>query len=184
MAILKNINHYTIKKGESFVVDTNIWIYLSDAFSIRTNQSLVEKYSIFIDKLIENDCKIYILSLGVSELFNRYIKETGSQYLRIKKIRGEGAFKKYYRPSPNFEKDKKYIIDTIKEVVLELAEPIADDFINLDIDNVLDAKRKDYDFNDNYFAQFCAKNNYKLLTHDSDFSKYKDVDFEILTLNC
>lgn len=33
MAIEKDLNTYTLNPGESFIVDTNVWIYLFSPFS-------------------------------------------------------------------------------------------------------------------------------------------------------
>lgn len=121
--------------------------------------------------------------MEISEIYNKYIYELGIQYKKVNKISDKSWFKKYYRPSPRFQKDKKFIVDNIKNNILPLVKLEKDDFDQLDIEKILTLKRKEYDFNDNYYMQLCEKRNYKILTHDKDFIKnYPDVNVEVYQL--
>lgn len=178
----EKISTYEIKENDVFIIDTNVWIFLLNISTLSVNQNIIDKYSLFIEKIKEKDNKIVILSMGISELFNRYIKSCARFVLDLKGIKGENAYKTHYRNTPLYEKDKKFIIDNIKDNILPLVEPISDDLNLLDIEKVLSRTRKNYDFNDNYFACFAEKFNYKLITHDFDFIKtYNDLNFTVIT---
>ena len=133
--------------------------------------------------LVSSNIKIIILSMEISEIYNRYIYELGRQYKKFNKITDRNWFKKYYRCSTKFQEDKKFIVDNIKNNILPLVKLEKDDFDQLDIEKILTIKRKEYDFNDNYYMQLCEKRNYKILTHDKDFVKnYNDVKVEVYQL--
>ena len=120
--------------------------------------------------------------MGISELFNRYMKTSGNLYLKIKKIKEPDAYKKYYRPSPEYEKDKRFIIENIQDNILNLVEIVGDNASELNTEKLLDKNRRNYDFNDNYFACFAEKFNYKLITYDFDFiTTYQDYNFTVIT---
>ncbi len=177
------IENFNISKDDIFIIDTNIWIFMLNVITLPCSKDIIEKYSNFIDKIKENGNKIVILSMGISELFNRYMKESGNIYLKMKGIKTPNAYKEHYRPSINYEKDKKFIIQNIQDNILTIAEIVGDCADQLDIDKFLDKKRKNYDFNDNFFACFAEKFNYKIITYDYDFVKtYTDYDFTVITL--
>lgn len=186
MAIKKSIDSYKPKAGDKFFVDTNIWIYILNIHYILEsdkNEKRVEKYSNFLEKLVNSEVEIVLLSFSISELYNLYIKNTGKVFCSLKKIpNNKKNFKSIYRSDNQFIKDNNFIIDNIKNNILPLVKRINDEFDVLDIKKIL-IKKPDYDFNDNYYMQLCEKNNYKILTNDKDFSNsYRNVNVEVYTI--
>lgn len=180
--IHRRIKDFEINEEDIFIVDTSVWIMLLNISLLPASENVVESYSNFIEKIKENGNKIVILVMGISELFNRYMKSSGNLYLNLNNIKGPDAYKKYYRSSSEYEKNKKFIINNIQDNILTLVEIVGDNANELNIGKLLDKNRKNYDFNDNYFACFAEKFNYKLITYDYDFVKnYQDCDFTVIT---
>lgn len=177
------IKDFKIDEKDIFIVDTNVWIMLLNMSLLpNSKKTVVDSYSTLIEKIKENGNKIVILVMGISELFNRYMKTSGNLYLKIKKIKEPDAYKKYYRPSPEYEKDKRFIIENIQDNILNLVEIVGDNASELNTEKLLDKNRRNYDFNDNYFACFAEKFNYKLITYDFDFiTTYQDYNFTVIT---
>lgn len=186
MANKVNIRTYSPTSNDKFIIDTNIWINLLEAFSMKCNKSIIDTYSDFINTVLDNQSEIKILYSGISELFNKYIKIGFKNYIDIQKIQGNHKhfdLKKDYRPTTQYDADKKFIITQIDEQILIMASPENDNFNNIDINKLLNKRDREFDLNDRYFALFCEKYNYKLITHDRDFIKnYPDLNFDVITM--
>ena len=77
MAISKELNTYTLSPGDSFIVDTNVWIYLFSPFS--TNDF---GYQNFLSEALNKNCKLFINSQIISEYINVICKTAYEEYLR------------------------------------------------------------------------------------------------------
>ena len=71
MAIEKDLNTYTLNQGETFIVDTNVWIYLFSPFS--TNSFGYQK---FLSEAQNKNCKLFINSQIISEFVEPLTRTT------------------------------------------------------------------------------------------------------------
>ena len=163
-----NLESYTPKPGESFLFDTNIWIYLYSPVT-SYHYALTDKFSSFMWKCIENRCNIYITSLILSEFYNTV--------LRIEfKNNTNKHFKNSFRNNQHLTEDISFIME---KCILEKAVKLDDSFSNIDLTGI----KPEYDFNDYYLAKLCEKYNIKIVTNDTDFKQFSDI-VDIIMLDC
>ena len=166
-----------VYKDNKFIFDTNIWIkLLPNCFQEKDRVEVLS--SEILQNILDNNSEIAILQVIISELFNVFIKK---RYEYHKKNKGTNyAYKKDYRASSEYEKDKNFFIDEFKDNILGFCQRKSDEFSNLDIDKVLDKKQTHYDFNDNYLVRFCEETGYTLVTNDKDCLTYSNINFECI----
>lgn len=178
-----NVYHptsYKIKKGEKFIFDANVWIKMMPSFQNLTNANHSAEYSKLLQEILDNECKIGILNIEISEIFNVFIREQSKAFLQSK---GRWAtFKKHYRPSAQFETDKNLILNEIENLIFNIGEKINDCFESIETEKILDTSRSDYDFNDNYMYRYCEKNGYTFVTHDKDYNNFLDLNVNVISV--
>lgn len=171
-------NSYIIQKDDKFIFDSNIWIKLMPSFNSLTNKKDAEEYSNLLQRILDNGCKIGILNIEISEIFNVFMREQSKIFFN-----GTfGNYKKDYRPTSQFEADKNLILGEIENLIFNIGEKVNDSFEIIEIDKILDTSRSDYDFNDNYMYRFCEKNKYIFVTHDRDYSNFSDLEVNVISV--
>lgn len=168
-----DIRDYSIKEGDCFLFDTNIWVYLGELFPHQDNPS---EYSDFYEQILENNIVPRIILLNLGEIHNLYM---GKKYREAPK-EGKGSRKDFRKTAAG----KTHIGHINRHIasILDFTKKINDDFENTSIKDLLNISDT-YDFNDNYILEVANKNNLILVTHDADFAEYKDSDITILTAN-
>ena len=158
---------YNISKNERVFIDTNILIYLFSPDFVSSNERYIEKYSKILEILLQNDAKLYISSVVVSEFINRVLQ---TNYKKNQEL--YPSFKKDYRKSEKYKETLKLILKELKKI-LKISNKINDTFDEFDL---LSWYQKDanqnLDFNDLQIAFIVEKNNLKLLSNDSDFENF------------
>lgn len=176
-----NIKNFTVQEGQKFIFDTNIWISLMPIFSNFTSNK-GSNYSTLLQNILDKGCEIGILNIEISEIFNVYIRECGKSYLsHIKKKYSPKNFKKIYRKSKQFEKDKNLIINEIQNIGLAYGVKLNDNFQNCNEKEILDTSLKDFDFNDNFICRYCEKYDYIFVTNDRDYKTFKNLNFTVVS---
>lgn len=171
---------YEINEGQKFIFDANIWIKLMPSFTNLTSSSYSDEYSGLLQKILDNNCTVGILNIEISEIFNVFIREQSKKYF-LDKPKHQRSFKKDYRPSLQFEKDKNLILSEIENMIFNIGVKLDDTFSNLETTKLLDTSRSDYDFNDNYMYRFCEKNGYIFVTHDKDYRNFLDLNIDVIS---
>lgn len=176
MSNIIDIATYNPTKDDSFFIDNNIWMYLFCPVG-NYNENLVNTYSVFFQKILQNKCTIYTSSLILSEFFNAYCKVD----FKIKKESDSTVkdYKRDFRNTSYFNELSEGICQIIKDKILKYSIKLDDNFSIIDIENVLTGD-KNFDFNDKYIAQLCESNNIKILTNDKDFLQLNN-DIDIIT---
>lgn len=165
-------NIYNIRKEDQVFIDTNILIFLfSPSSIIKSPTYQIKKYSAVFTKLIENKCNLYVNSHVVSEFINRCLRDDFNNNFNIN---GDKNYKKDYRGSGDYEKTIKIVLKQLKKF-LEKSNHINDNFELFDISKAYEST-KESDFNDLIIADTVKKNNFKLLTDDTDFKTTLGID--------
>lgn len=168
---IKDIKHLSPAHGRAYFLDANIWILrLDPPLGL---QRYEEQYLSFFDQLIDNDCRIIVCPVLISEVFNTYLR---LEFDQIRRTNAGFNYKRDYRPCQDFR-------NRFQTFKTELAgyEPFMQ-FISDDYDPILNLQQmqEQDDFNDFYYANLCGSRNYPIVTHDSDFN-YPGV--EVITNN-
>ncbi|MEX4003602.1 PIN domain-containing protein [Paraburkholderia sp. EG285A] len=159
-----DIGGYVYKSAEAFLVDANIWLYLSSLPSAQ-NAYATNVYSIALKNLILAKSTILISSTIISEFLNRYIRlEWGARHKTT-----YPDFKDF-RKSADFQPVGVNAADEAR-VILKLCETRDDKFSSCVVDDVLSNFEAGInDFNDGVITHICREYGCKLITHDSDFT--------------
>lgn len=174
-----DINKFVPQKNESFLIDTNIWLYLFCPLG-NYKYDQIKPYENFFNLAIKNGSIIFISTLILSEFINRYLR-LEFNILNGKKNNMFADFKKDFRPSQEYKSVASVIRSTLKQNILKIAKPLDDDFSKLDITKIVDSIET-IDFNDEYTAYISVQSKIKVITHDFDF-KLSKVAAHLITAN-
>jgi predicted nucleic acid-binding protein len=184
---IQDIRKETHPQGE-FLFDANVWFYILNPPITITKE--IKDYFEFLERIQtatqKPQPKIVIPSLILSEVINRYLRSVGMKiffeenrtkesYFNEKKDR----YKDVYRQSKQFEIDYENICADIKSYN-NITKFIDDEFASFKQKYILKSPPTGLDFNDFYYWELAKKNNYTIVTHDSDFYV---PDVKILTSN-
>ncbi|MDD3877958.1 MAG: hypothetical protein PHT69_15155 [Bacteroidales bacterium] len=178
MANLFDVNSYQPKFNDIFFFDNNIWVFL---FYPQANVDVKKQkaYSIFLKKITERRCAVFINSLILSEFCNYWLQT---------------EYKKWSQKQPsktNYKKDfigtDKFIeaVNDLKDVlpqIIKTTEKANDDFNAINFDNVISEFEK-CDFNDSYYIELARTKGWKIVTDDADFFKNNRNGVDIITAN-
>ncbi|MGD0955044.1 MAG: type II toxin-antitoxin system VapC family toxin [Methanotrichaceae archaeon] len=173
-----NICNYSFSERDQLLIDANIWMYIHYNRYPPREKALQIIYSREFEKIRQNQSKIYIDILILSEFINRYAKKEWEREIPPP-MRQDNPFKEF-RKGAKFKIIAKDIAKKAKRI-LDCSSRCDVEFSSLDIYRYLDVYGKgDSDFNDMIYIDLCKKNNYVLVTHDKDFKNYNGL---ILTAN-
>lgn len=184
---IKKLSETPYTTFKAYFFDANVWLaYLeADEGNISTDYALYIK---FIDKIVEgnllekeNEPKISIVmtSLLLSEIMNRYMRDTAMRKHFGKDYRQKN-FKNDYRPTEHYKTQLSHLLNNFKrfEICFYL---LPDNLAELSFfENLPTFEYQEKDFNDFYFYQLAKKYDFPIVTHDGDFL---DQDIVIITQN-
>lgn len=165
--------YHLFEKKNKYIVDTNVLIslYGNKKYNqqINTNKKLkkaVENYN----KALDQKCTIYVPAIVISEFVNLFFKERWNE-LQTNDSNKYKDQKKDYRNTELYVKDCTFIKTVIEKQILNVLEPIDDDFSNLSVDQMF--KLDEDDFNDRLIIHIANKNNLYVISADADIKKMK-----------
>ena len=175
-----NLTTYAFSLEDKILIDTNIWLYLYPATQSPKSQhsfmaNAIKQYSEAFKKLLSAKVQIILDPLILSEYLNRYCR-----------IEWEGGFQLQYPKFKNFRKSqdfKKIVTEANKcaKQILKICSVHSVSANSIDLSKALNIFEKgNLDFPDLLLVDICKSQNFKLMTHDSDFI-YGDI--EVLTVN-
>lgn len=162
--------HLVDKKNE-YIVDTNILLYLYGDSRLITENKKIKSMAYKFNVALDNGCKVYVPSMVISEFINRYHKLEFNQ-IKKKNSSRKLDYKKDYRNSHIFIENNKFIINTVKNTILDRCKLISDDFENANI-NAIFSENENQEFNDNLLIDIANRNNLYLISADIDTKKIK-----------
>lgn len=169
-----NLSNYNFVKGETLLIDTNIWLYLFPAPS-DSKSSFTRQYSAAFKTILDTKVTIAINSLILSEYLNRYCR-----------IEWEALHKKNHPRFKDFRKSTDYAsvgqqAASFAARILKFCAKKDDDFTAANVAQILsDFESGIVDFNDGLIADSCFRYGWKLVTNDGDFI---DGGIDVLTTN-
>lgn len=159
-----DIQTYNYKDRENFLIDANIWLYVSaPPFANIRGETL--QYSAVLKDLLKSKANIYISSTILSEYLNRYIR-----------IEFNAHHKNKYENFKAFRKSAEFLAVGAKAAgeakdIAKICVSKDDNFSSCGINDVLcDFESGVNDFNDGVILHFCRTHDCKLITHDGDFT--------------
>ncbi len=181
MSNIVEIDSYTPTSDDKFLFDANIWLYLYCPIG-NYKKGIIKKYDGFLKNVIHSKSSIYVSSLILSEVFNRWVrldfdilKESDpSKYI---------DFKRNFRNTQNYKDSVSTIKTVVKSQIMKIAHRIDDKFSTISLDKLFE-EIENSDFNDNYFLAMATLENFKIVTHDSDFAfSSQKLPITVLTAN-
>ena len=173
-----NIEAYVPQGGDRYFFDANIWLFFLCPIG-NYSKNTIRKYDAFLKKAINSETTIYISSLVISEIINRWLR-LDFQIIERKKL-VKNNYKKHYRGSKYYLNTVKDIIAVFNNQLLKISKPLDDRATEISLSDVLSALDKS-DFNDCYYHHLAKLDNLMIVTNDADFAKL-DTGVSILTAN-
>ncbi|TWT12042.1 type II toxin-antitoxin system VapC family toxin [Streptococcus sp. sy004] len=167
MAIDINLNSYTLSRGETFIVDSNIWIYLYSPYSTHSHG-----YEKFISNAHTNKCKLFVNSQIISEYINVICKTAYRGYLRQNRLSAKKfIFKRDFQQTNDYKKIFQLACDSVKNDILSQSKilPIKLWHIRESLNN----PHQMNDYNDLVYSKMLI-NNMKIVSHDKDFKNHPE----------
>lgn len=167
MAIEKDLNTYTLNPGESFIVDTNVWIYLFSPFS--TNDF---GYQNFLSEAQTKKCKLFINSQIISEYINVICRTAYEEYVRSNRLnKSSFKYKRDYQQTADFYDNYQLACESAKNDLLKYSKilPIKLWHIRKSLNDYHQMK----DYNDLLYTKM-TKGKIKIVSHDKDFGNHPE----------
>lgn len=158
-----DVSTYTFEKGQIFLIDANVWLYIAGPSS-NSKHSLERSYSAALKRLLESEGKIVINSLILSEYLNRYCR-----------LVWEALHKTTYPTFKNFRRSPEYSpvgqdAQQNANMMLQICDRSSDHFESADMEKVFASFGPGIsDFNDGLMTESCSKHGWTFITHDADF---------------
>ena len=167
MAIEKDLNTYTLNTGESFIVDTNVWIYLFSPFS--TNNF---GYQNFLSEAQTKKCKLFINSQIISEYINVICRTAYEEYVRSNRLnKSSFKYKRDYQQTADFYDNYQLACESVKNDLLKYSKilPIKLWHIRKSLNDYHQMK----DYNDLLYTKM-TKGKIKIVSHGKDFGNHPE----------
>jgi len=169
-----DLTTYAFKKNEALLLDANVWLFL---FSAPSDKAIGYGggYSAALKRMLAARCCLVMDALVLSEYLNRYCRIEWNALHKaaepdFKKFRNSAAFHTVGQGATTYAR-------SILQVCTRYDHP----FATADVMRVLtEFETGAGDFNDGLLAESCRHHNWKLVTHDGDFTA---GGIEVLTTN-
>ena len=172
-----DVETYEPQDGDRYFFDANIWLYFYCPIG-NYSKNTIRKYDGFLKKAINNKTAIYISSLIISEIVNRWLR---LDFRRVKRRDvSMRDFKQNYRGSGYYHSTVKDI-EAVFNQLLKISTPLDDRATEISLPDVLSGLDK-IDFNDCYYHHLAKLDNLLIVTNDADFAEL-DTGISILTAN-
>ncbi len=163
------IDDYTVSPTESFLFDTNVWLFIYGPIA-SSEIKKQKKYSSLLSDILSRKAGLYITSLVVAEYINRVLRIGFEQWRREDyENRKNALFKQDYRKTEHYDSVLKDAIAQMTEI-LQCAKQHPDDFHRIDMNQMLNRLNKDCDYNDAYLVKCCELSNFKFVSDDKDIA--------------
>jgi predicted nucleic acid-binding protein len=159
---------FKFKAYQHFLFDTNIWMFLFCPIA-NYKEKKQEAVSKFLERTISAPHSIiFITSTTVSEFANAFLRLDWS--LWKEETNNHGAnFKKDYFQTDRCKSTRSTIAHILRTKIFPLTQKYSDSFNAIDIEAVLQLYNT-LDYNDALFYHYCQRNNWHLVSDDSDFN--------------
>lgn len=158
----KNLDNYV---EETFILDTNVWLYLFSNYNIKDFG-----YSKVYEFLLENECKILFPPIVGTEFINRYCRQSFETYKS--EFGNSKSYKHDFRSSAAYKLAFSFITGILKSDILSVVQ-----FAEIEESNFNNAITSPClaDLNDDIIMNIAIKTNSILITHDRDYRQAKST---------
>ena len=159
-------SEYEFRANKTYFFDNNIWIMLL-APMINSNEKKQERVTRFFKNIPIYNIQIALVSLVVSEFANTSMRFFFNIW-RKHPLNALGDYKKDYKQSQDYRnnlEDVKVMLSKIYD--FDFVQKYPDDFNAINSNHIIENFHIDY--NDAYYLELCAKNDWILVTSDNDF---------------
>ena len=173
-----DIEKYDPRSSDIFFFDNNIWMFLFCPLA-EYNKRKQRIYSSFLQRLQSARSTIFINSLIFSEFANANFRIDFDLWKNeTRQVSAE--FKKDYVGTERYQETAALIKNIINRI-LHLCEKSSDEFNAVDFSKVLDHLTT-IDYNDSYYLELASLKDWKIVTDDKDFVKYKNHGCQVITI--
>ena len=173
-----DVSNYSPRQTDLFLFDTSVWILLFCPIG-NTREFEQRSFSSFLKKVRSSRSSIFMTSLILSEYANVCLKMDFNNWVKTNS-RIDAKYKRDYVGTDRYKKIVNLLIPTMMNI-MSLCEKGSDNFSHLDINKIL-GHFQSIDFNDSYYLELSKDSNFKIVTADYDFVKYKNHGLGIITL--
>ena len=184
-----SIQNYKPLLGQKYVFDANAWIYILEAdLELRAASSKGTQYVNLLERIKQAGSpkpKVVLPAIILSEVVNRllrsyyfplFVEENKTLPFTTEQSRN---YKDVYRKHDQFRIDYSSILYNIK-TYHNLFELVSDEFDQFRVKDVFNKPDVNLDFNDYLLVEMAKRNNYIIVTDDSDL---KGQDVTVVTSN-
>ena len=166
-----DLSGYVFRKGEVVLIDTNVWLYLNPPPSKNTRPLSKNArrapfiYSRGLKAMLSRKAQLVMDALILGEYLNAYCR-----------IEWKASYQTRYPGFKDFRQSTDFSVvgkgaTIFARSMLRLCTRCDYPFSAIDITQTLaDFESGSKDVNDGLLAETCRHNNWKLVTHDSDFT--------------
>ena len=160
-----DLSGYMFRKGEIVLIDTNVWLYLNPPPSNPNPHRVALIYSRGLKAMLSKKARLVMDALVLGEYLNAYCRiEWRAVY--------QAKYPKFkdFRKSADFSvvgKNAAFLARYMLRSCMRCDYP----FSTINVTQILaDFEIGSNDINDGLLTETCRHNNWKLVTHDSDFT--------------
>ena len=173
-----DISMYSPKNSDLFLFDTSVWMHLFCPLG-GYHEKEQRAFSLFLKKAQSSKSSIFITSLVLCEIANAYLRSDFKLWQK-REGRFNANFKKEFVGSNRYKKTVGIIASVINNI-LSICRKESDNFNVIEINKILNHFQS-IDFNDSYYLELSSKSEFKIVTADYDFIKYRNHGQKIVTI--
>ena len=168
-----NGKDFNFKANQTFLFDTNIWMFLFCPIGNYKDKKQQSVSKFFERTLSAPQSQIVITSSIVSEFANAFLRLDWKLWQEETSSFGNN-FKNVFFQSERSKLTRTTIANIIKTKILPLSERYPDSFNAINLEQVFNLYTT-LDYNDAIFYNQCSQNNWIFVSDDSDFDALGEV---------
>ncbi len=176
---VEDIRGFYPNQNQIFFLDNNIWMFLFCPIG-NSSSAKQRSYSSFIEKVKNNGATIIVSSLVLSEFANRYFRLDFDLWKKEFKII-DPNYKKDYVGTARYSETYEAVAASIRGI-MKMSTPWTDNLNAINQARML-GNMSICDFNDSYYAELVATQQWILVSDDNDFSRIQNLSFTQLKSN-
>jgi len=171
------IKDFDPKTSQSFLIDTNILIYLYSPIG-SYNEKMQESIGRFFQRCSNMKIDLNVTSHIVGEFFHVNLNMYYDLWRKANTSKISYNLKQDYRPTEDYKESVQAINSSIQSFS-KLVNRFPDDFHNINIDNVYD-NCYNCEFTDAYLLELSEKRNWIIVSNDKDLINHPNRKTELI----
>lgn len=168
-----NGRDFSFRANQSFLFDTNIWMFLFCPIGNYKEKRQIEISKFFERVLATPQSQIVITSPIISEFANAFLRLDFTLWKNSEK-QYSADFKRNFFQTQQCKDTRATIAHILRTKILPISERYPDSFNAIDMEAVL-SLYKTLDYNDALFYNFCKIKKIHFVSDDTDFDHLGDV---------